>query len=595
LTLSALCALSLSGSPAHGQGKKPALVRQGMVQDWSHRHVVYPRGGSLRTLLILQHDPRAMQSWQAASRANWRRVIKGRSPKKSGIHRDWSISLGLGGTAPAMYPAKYSFDASAPPDCTNDFIVFPVNHAGSGTQPNLVGFNNLYSGTLPGPDGICNRTFAGNDDGRSATTMWSYNINGGPVATSPALSLDGTKIAFVDTEGGVAHFHVLAWKSGDGKDATNFQNVLKPKTISSFTDPLAPAAGSGTASDLTLGSTTDTLSSPFVDYFNDLAYVGNDSGTLYRVKDVFCTVTVTTGTITVNPDCTGGTPPAPNLDTTWGTGGALVTGCGGVLSGPVLDSVTGNIFVGCSDGTLYGFHANGTALTALAVGDGSATGGIVDPPVLDVTNGFVYVVSGNDGTHAVLVQAKTADLSAKIVATLGPGGLFNLHAPSFNDLYFSSGYSAPGGVSNWLIYEFAAVTNTGECPTTTNGSCTALYGVGFDSLYNLNTVASPTTSPLIYNTPAFELSPSTEFVSGGVDRLFSSQIHIVDDSLSSFDITGAFPGGFAAQLGVGRPVGDGGTSGIVVDNASGLPQAASIYYSILSQNLVEKVTQSALQ
>lgn len=599
LALSALFALSLSGSPAYGQPKthtqvrRPALVRQGMVQDWSHLHLVYPRGGSLRTLMILQHDPRAVQSWQAASRANWRRVIKGRNLKNGGMHRDWSISLGLGGTAAAMYPAKYSFDTGATPSCTNDFVVFPVDVAGSVTQPTLVAFNNLYSGTLPGPDGFCNRPFAANDDSRSGTTMWSYNINGGPVATSPALSLDGTKVAFVDTEGGVAHFHVLAWKSGDGKDATNFQNVKTPKTIGSFTDPLEPVAGSGTASDLTLGSTTDTLSSPFVDYYNDLAYVGDDGGKLYRVKDVFCTVTRSTGTITVNPDCLVGPPgPAPSLDTTWATGGALATGCSGKLSGPVLDSVTGNIFVGCSDGKLYGFTSAGLALTnsPVTVGNNTATGGIVDPPVLDVTNGFVYVVAGNSaGGTAVLVQVKESNMST-LTATLGPGGLFNLHAPSFNDAYFSSGTS-----SNWLIYEVAAAPNTGQCPSTTNGSCTALYAVGFDGSYNLSVGASPGASPLFYNTPAFELSPSTEFVSGGVDRLFSSQIHIVDDSLSSFDITGGFPGGFAAQLGVGRIVGDGGTSGIIVDNASGLPQAASIYYTILSQHLAEKVTQSGLQ
>ncbi len=608
LALFGLCVLSLSGSPAYGRVKthtqvqKPALVHQGIVQDWSHRHVLYPRGGSLRTLLILQHDPRAMQSWQAASRANWPRPIRGRNPKK-GIHRDWDISLGNGGTAAAMYPAKFGYDPSALPNCLNDFVVFPVDVAGSGTQPNLVAFNNLYSGTYP-VTGICSsRPVPGGvtDNTNSATTMWSYNINGGAVLTSPALSLDGTKVAVADTEGGVAHFHVLAWKSGDGQD-TNRQNVLLPKTISSFTDPLAPVAGSGTASDLTLGSTTDTLSSPFVDYFNDLAYVGNDSGTLYRLKDVFCTITVTTGTITVNPDCAVAPGPAPSLDTTWGTLGALTTGCPGKLSGPVVDSVTGNIFVGCSDGKLYGFTSAGLALanSPLAVGDGSATGGIVDPPVLDVTNGFVYVVSGNDGTHAVLVQAKTADLSGKIVATLGPGGVFNLHAPSFNDLYFSSVYSTSGGVSNWLIYEFAAFAN-GTGINAGNGGycnpnlyCTTLYAVGFNGSYNLSTSASP--SPLIYPTlPAYELSPSTEFVSGGVDRLFDCQIQIPAsyDSFQAFNITGAFPaGGYYATLSVGTP--NAGTSGIVVDNASGLAQAASVYYSVLSQNLAAKVTQSGL-
>ena len=133
-----------------------------------------------------------------------------------------------------MYPAKFTFDVNATANCATDFIVYPVNVAGSGTQPNIVAFNNLYSGTTP-TAGICNRTPVGGvDDGVSATTFWSYNIQaaGGRVATSPALSLDGTKVAFVETAAGAAHFHVLAWKSGDGV-AANLQSVISPKTINS--------------------------------------------------------------------------------------------------------------------------------------------------------------------------------------------------------------------------------------------------------------------------------------------------------------------------------------------------------------------------
>ena len=213
----------------------------------------------------------------------------------------------------------------------------------------------------------------------------------------------------------------------------NAQNVLLPVTINSFATE-SPVAGSGTATDLALGSTSsdsDTLSSPFVDYTFDYAYVGNDNGTLFRVQDVFCTV---------NPACAGGTPPAPSLDTAWGTGGALSVCPGFKMTGPVEDPATGHVFVGCADGNLYGFTSDGTPLanSPLSVGDASATGGIVDPPLVDAVNGFVYAVSGSSGGSAVLVQAKTSDLSAPLTATLGMGGLFNLHDPDFNDAYFSS-------------------------------------------------------------------------------------------------------------------------------------------------------------
>ena len=107
--------------------------------------------------------------------------------------------------------------------------------------------------------------------------------------------------------------------------------------------------------------------------------------------------------------CTDGGTPAPSLDGNWGTAGGLATGCTGKLTGAVVDGGTGNIFVGCSDGKLYGFTLAGAALpgSPLTVGNGAATGGIVDPPMMDAVNGFVYVVSGNSaGGTSVMVQAK---------------------------------------------------------------------------------------------------------------------------------------------------------------------------------------------
>src|SRR5712675_875712 len=149
--LFAFFVLSLFGSPAYGQRKdKNETIEHpnGLVQDWSHRHAVYPRVGPLQNLLAVQNNPRAIHSWQAAARANWHRTNnpKSHNGSQTGFHRDWSISLGGGTTAPAMYPAKF----------TTDFIVYPVNVLGSSTQPNIVGFNNLYSGTAGG-NGLCNR------------------------------------------------------------------------------------------------------------------------------------------------------------------------------------------------------------------------------------------------------------------------------------------------------------------------------------------------------------------------------------------------------------------------------------------------------
>jgi hypothetical protein len=445
----ALCLLILSSLPAWGQdadrdAKQSEKHPNGIVQDWSRRHVAYPRVGSTQSLIAVQHDPRALLSWQAAERDDWRRERnarhfrdrdrnhdgdrdrdhdRDRDDAPNALHRDWSISLGDGSTAPAMYPAKFGFDPNATPDCTNDFVVFPVNVAGSATQPNLVAFSNFYSGgTSILPTGLCGtRAIVPGDDRSSATTLWSYDIDaaGGLVATSPSLSLDGKKIAFVESvAGSSAHFHVLAYKSGDGVDliTPNLQNVLKPAIINTFTGLLAPVAGSGTASDLSLGATGDTLSSPFIDLTNDVAYVGNDLGVLFRVKNVFCTL----------PACAGA---APSLDLSWNSTGSVTiggscAGASGKLTGPVVDGSTGHVFVGCADGSLYGFDSTGATLAtaSIFVGDGSVpTGGIVDPPLIDAVNKFVYAVSGSSAGSSVLVQASTVDLSGKVTAQLGTG------------------------------------------------------------------------------------------------------------------------------------------------------------------------------
>jgi hypothetical protein len=320
-----IIAISLAGAllPSLMAGRRPSEhSRAPRFHDWTTHHMVYPQTGTLSSLRSAESDPRALFRWRETEEEQFRNFFefrrhRGPHRRPDNLHRDWSISLGAGTVAAGQFPAKFSFDAAAPPDCINDFVVFPVNVNGSGTQPNLVGFNRLYSGTAGG-NGICNRTASDSDLGTSATVLWSYNIHaiaaGAAVPGSPALSLDGAKVAFVESAAGsAAHFHVLAWNSGDGQDATDLQNTLLPKAITTFSTT-APAAGTGAATDLALGTATDTISSPFVDYVRDVAYVGNDQGTLYRIKNVFCTDTCTTA--------------APNLDESWGSGGAVTVGSG---------------------------------------------------------------------------------------------------------------------------------------------------------------------------------------------------------------------------------------------------------------------------
>jgi hypothetical protein len=479
-----------------------------------------------------------------------------------------------------MYPAKYTFDVSATPSCSADFVIFPVNTSGSSNQPNLVAFNNLYSGKIGTTNGLCSgRTSGGGvvDVKTSPTVLWSYNVNSiaGAVTISPVLSLDGTKVAFAESlAGSAAHFHVLAWKSGDGVVATDLQNALKPASITTFVSS-APTAGSGQATDLALGSATtgsDTLSSPFIDYGRDLAYVGNDNGSVYRIKNAFC----------VLASCGAA---APSLDTSWGTLGVVTTGCGGKLTAPVLDFVTGNVYVGCADGKLYSISQSGT-VKSLVVGDGTSKtyGGILDPPLVDGLNGFVYVASGSasNGANAVLAQAKM-DLTAPVVARIGVGNQCNMHAPTPNNAYFTSITSAGA-----LMYA-GGLTTTGTVNQPCNGGATGsadveLWGISFGAGGTMNG-GTPAKGLDLGTGAGFEWAPLAEFfnTTTNSDWLFIAALQSGQTNVAAANVATAFPT-FASFTLATEGV---GTSGIIVDNSASttsFPQASSIYFNALQEN-----------
>ena len=125
--------------------------RYAVLTDWTTQHVLYPLYGHADRMMAAGRDPRSTFSWLRydPDAPRWR--DRRRHRDSAGFDRDWSISLGpTAGTAANMYPAKFTFDITAAPSCTNDYIVYPVNTAGSVTQANLVAFNNLYSGTASG-------------------------------------------------------------------------------------------------------------------------------------------------------------------------------------------------------------------------------------------------------------------------------------------------------------------------------------------------------------------------------------------------------------------------------------------------------------
>jgi len=500
----------------------------GQVVDWSNRHVLYPQGATLRALSVSQRDPRGYWNYlrlvQAAERGSAEdrrgRVVP-RKPMPARV--DWSVSLGAAGAAAGMYPAKYSFDVNATPDCTNDYVVFPIDVNGSATQATIAAFNNLYSGT--------GTTSCGANT--TATILWAYRPTAAGTTrtrTSPILSLDGTKVAFLDGKN-PAVFHVLTPTAGQG-------------TVGA---PVVPTAAQMANVTLT-GGAVDRNSSPFVDYYNDVAYVGTNNGMLFKITGVF-----------------HGTPAL--------AGGPWPVAAGtGVLTGPVIDFITGNVFVGSDDGNLYGFTPGGAAIpgSPLTVGSGRANGGIESPPIVDEMNGLVMVSSGEEPTrtNAVVVQTGTASFATVHVAAIGNNNAALLYAGTFNDAYFTAPTNLTGTTSEWFFYVCGAAPGAGTTPV--------LYRVGFNGTpRQMNTAANATTVTLSAN-GGERCSPITE-LRNGVDRIFlglltAGVVEFFDVSTTTTPTLGG--------TGAVAPVAEaGGTSGIIVDNVSAIAQASSIYFT----------------
>ena len=654
--------LALATSNAQTLAADSREAHVGLPQDWSSRHLLHPGpvvgapvNGQFRDPRVIYGQLQQLHNLEGRQLSVRRNLSAKTAP--GSMHRDWSFTLGPGGgMADGMSPAKYSFDINAIPSCANDFLIYTVASAGASNTPNIVGFNNLYSGTsaaltvAAGTAGatesvntvtitttaahglvvgqqvtISGVTVAGyngtftilttpttttftytdassglaNSGGGTATPLgicgatpsvkWAYNASSasGSMNTSPVLSLNGTQVGFVEgVSGGPSVFHALTLDSagaGAFNTGTNVYTAATPGTITSLT--------------LT-GSKNVTLSSPWVDYGTNTAYVGDDNGTLYHITCVF--------------GCTSST-----LD--W----SFSVASGKILTGPVWDQTSQAIFVGASDGKLYrltGCAAGNTPVCTsanIAVGDGTTTnsssvlvGGINDPVLLDSTFQIVYASSAN-GSGGELVETGTGVGTAKpfspALSTISNGSSFYVvHSPTFSDTYFSN---ASG----------TTITPTGTligCAAN-NSKAAFLYSSPFSNPNSgTSTPLSPANPPIVgassqFNPPGNApagCSPMTEF-NNGSDRIFFGQ-SASKASTGCAVTTGCV---FSSTLAAGSPgtyqeFGNvGGSSAITIDNVSTKPQASSIYFGELGSNTCSnagtsssghcavKLTQSSLQ
>jgi hypothetical protein len=489
---------------------------------------------------------------------------------------DWGMSLLAGGTVGfGQFPAKFTFDTTTPlsaASCTSDFVVFNTGYAGaSGTEPNIVAFNNLYStqGGAAGP--LCGT--------RGPSVYWSYYTGTGSALTSVALSGDGSKVAFVENPAsGGAILRLLKWSAADGG------TVAVPTAAATGTSwTTAPCStGSCVISISFRNGAQDTISEPFYDFVNDVLYVGDGNGAVHKFTGVF-----------------NGSPAEVT------SGWPITVNSGTTLTSPVYDSVSGNIYVGDSTGRLSFIRTTSSTVpstggctplpcldaTHLAVGTG---GSIVDGPIVDGTNGYVFAVNGTEtGDDGVILQASTdfttSVVSENIGANSGTSGV-PLYGGTFDNTYFAS--SKPN-ISGYMY----VCGKQSETVTAGAVDRPAIYRVGFTGAGVMNSVSA---SFQVGDPSGGACSPITEFFNSTVstDWIFFSVGTNVPSGIIpggsscaggsacilSIDLTTltAWPpaSGEVSDAAIVPTNASGGTSGIVVDNYSSSAQASSLYFTL---------------
>lgn len=568
----------------------------GRVTDWSSRHVVVSGALSADNLEAARNEPRILfhlaernlvrneapadstpfaDTDEADTAADILEGWRFRERRSRSLKRDWSLSLGAGAVAQSKFPAKYGFSITATPSCSNDFVVFGLNVTGAtGGQANLVGVTNLYSGT----GGFCTS---------GPTVNWAYNGStaGGKVLTSPTISLDGTKIAYVESASGSSVFHVLTWFAGQGTSATASAGPAVPPncTVSATSVPTSSCLKSVIYS----STASTTLADAWVDYATDKGFVASDDGKISRISCVFkCALNAQPAidwTYTLPVAGTGGAQPVPNS--------------------PVYNYATGQLFVGDQLGELWVINAAVSTPTLgagpIMIGGGgcttahppgrtgtgtncTATGtayGIPDAVIVDSTSGRIYAFSGNNGKNAVVAQL-TMSLTSEVAVPIGESGV-NIYSGAFDNEYWGT------------------TPSTGElfvCGTDPTATYPYLYWIGFSSYPTMNSAATDSVYEL--DEPNIPCTPLTEFynpnlnlggVTGDHDLLMGGLVSSTYGYLVTFDISSGSP---TLLDDASYP---GGISAIIVDNDSLDGQASSMYFGTLTGNTAVKLTQLNLQ
>jgi len=601
LGLSILAVLTLS-SALLGQTSPGSGASVSVPTDWSHHHLLFSQPATAEQSRRVQQDPRYWQQLSRRSPATAPEaeldgaLTYGLQPgsnaslptKKHKLKRDWSEDMGTGATVGAgQYPGKFSFDVTTY-NCATDFVVFNTSLAGSSGQASILAYNNLYHGC----------------GGTVPSVYWAYDT-GGAISTSVTLSPDGTQLAFVQNQGGVATLVLLKWKVSTTESA-KAPLSLSTTAVGSYRDCTAPCMTTIAfhATPITDPTPTDTYSAPFYDFSgSDTLYVGDDAGYLHQFTNVFVTGTPAETTATWPVEVGTAQLSSPIYDST--TGNVYVT-----TSYKVSDNSGGQLAAVCATSACAGVN-NGHVTTAIGTVTpsgvlGPATSGAVchgsgasgngsnlrlDSPIVDPVAGMVYAFLGNDGNgNSAVIQFPTtvgANPSTEFSyhncgteSTIGTGSTTGVpvFAGTFDNVYFTSSGSSPSG-------------NLYVCGNTSADA--TLHQVRINS----NAIATSGTSVLALSTRGTTCSPVTEVFNSPADWIFlsveargnnGSPVGCPSNAgcVMSFSVpttlTGPLPTATTATL-----FASGGTSGIEIDNIvpPSTVQTSQVYYSTISNRV----------
>jgi hypothetical protein len=649
----------ITGQPASKLSRQPASQhRVGVVDDWSHHHLVFSNpgtyeqaaktGASYAKWLTIQYDtrfilqqmkrhkeavsPPGMVEPEDLAIGGFRRIPGGLfgklnpkpkpkpKPKPTVLKQDWSEPLLTGTVQPNAYPAKWGESLTCL-SC-NEYVVYPTGSAGTSSAASIVAYSKLYA--------VCT----------GSTTppfiYWAYDT-GGTISTSPIISLDGSQVAFIQSNGTTASLVLLnpvltvQGNYTDGSTTVTIMSGTVPAAdvgLSIFGpgmpsgETIASVNGStvnltaqvtntcDTGCTLTIGggtpttpmsltsqtsgtnyrnctgpcmytlafshSNNDTYSAPFYDYANDAIYVGDDSGYLHMFTGVF---NGTPGEVTTSP---------------W----PVVLNASNKVTSPVYDPVSGYVFVGDTGGYLYAVSSTSGSVhgTSSKLGDV-----IIDGPLVDPSAGMVFAFVTTSGFHNRVYHFPTSFTSGygNGSVAVGTGGTgYYLYAGDFDNVYYES--LTPAG-NLWVAGNTGATTGPGKLyriPISSSGMGTPVAAIATLTGSNLHPWPSPISEfcnqPDTIDVTGACRTDGTNTTSGTDYLLFSVNAGAVGSCTSSsgngcvlsYDISTPTSPTLSGSYNVTNVSSPGcwATGGIVIDNSDSASGGGQVYFINLNGN-----------